>query len=236
MTNYIVIYISRTEIQACLIHAVYFFEYRQHRLVDTACASASAKGQYHKFILRYAESLSCLLSCSSKKAFSYGVSHNDMLFGMFEILSGLFKAHKYLVHVRLQHFVGHPRKRILLVYVCSDTHFCRSLDNRSAYIASCAYNHIGPEAFYYFFCLGKPFDKICRSLDVFEHIASVKAAYGYEFYRVAVIWNQSFFKSLFCAHKQNFRVGLFFFNLVCNGNGRIYMSPCASACHYNFHS
>jgi len=116
-----------------------------------------------------------------------------MLFGVFEILSRLFEAHKHLVYIRLQHFVGHSRKRVLLVYVCSDTHFCRSLDNRPAHISACAYNHIRLKALYYFFGLRKTSDKIRRGLDVFEHIASVKAAYGYKFYRVAVTRNQSFF-------------------------------------------
>ena len=67
----------------------------------------------------------------------------------------------------------------------------------------------------------------------FEQISSVQPLGRNQFHRIAGLGYNIFFQANIVSDIENFRIRFFFFNFVCNSNGRIDMSAGASSC-YNY--
>ena len=204
-------------------------------IVDHLRPLAAAERKDYKIIFIYIEVRPRFRGLHIVESLSDRIAHIDVFLRFSEILTGLRKTQEYLGRKFLQRFVCNAGKSVLLMQITPGAVSVACEHDWNAHETACSNDHVrfeflhNPQSLPDAFHGGKP------SIEDLEDIPAVQPFRRHQLHRVSCLRYDCLFQTDIIADIQNFRLRLFLFYFISDGNGRINMTARASACYNHSH-
>ena len=155
------------------------------------------------------------------------------------MLFALLNVQEDFINMLRKKFCGNTRESVVFHRDGFIAHECGFSYNRTAYITAGSHNDIRLESINDFLCSCAASGKIPEGLYIVFYVSEGKSAldsknfYGRKI--ISGVGNDSGFHSVWVSGEEDFRFRVFFFKIICNGDGRVDMSGSSAAGKKNFH-